>query len=361
MKVAIDARPLVSGDSVRGIGVYTRELVDAFKKGNKKFSVLDNDFNSKEFSKFDLIHFTSFNPYIISVPFTKPKNTKFILTIYDLIPLIYPAHYPSGIRGGIRWTLNKYFIKKNVDAILTISETSKKDICRFLGIDPKKVFVTHLAPRDMFKKITNTTILYSIVVKYNLPKKFALYVGDINYNKNIPNLIKACQLCGTPLVIVGKQAKDIEQLTQQVPNGPQDVARKIFGRSHPQLSHLENLRKLVDDRNVTRLGFVPDEELVDIYNLASVYCQASFAEGFGLPVLEAMACGTQVAISNTHSLSEIAGSAAEYFDPNNVSDISKALQKAIDNKFNVAAQAKKFSWEKTATQTLEAYRDILGS
>ena len=106
---------------------------------------------------------------------------------------------------------------------------------------------------------------------------------------------------------------------------------------------------------------MPDEELVDIYNLASVYCQASFAEGFGLPVLEAMACGTQVAISNTHSLSEIAGSAAEYFDPNNVSDISKALQKAIDNKFNVAAQAKKFSWEKTATQTLEAYRDILGS
>ncbi len=353
MKVAIDARPLVSGDSVRGIGVYTRELVDAFKKGNKKFSVLDNDFNSKEFSKFDLIHFTSFNPYIISVPFTKPKNTKFILTIYDLIPLIYPAHYPSGIRGGIRWTLNKYFIKKNVDAILTISETSKKDICRFLGIDPKKVFVTHLAPRDMFKKITNTTILYSIVVKYNLPKKFALYVGDINYNKNIPNLIKACQLCGTPLVIVGKQAKDIEQLTQQVPNGPQDVARKIFGRSHPQLSHLENLRKLVDDRNVTRLGFVPDDDLVKIYNLASVYIQPSIYEGFGLPAVEAVSCKTPIVLVRSQCMVEVMGDEFSYCDFDAVS-----LSKAISNPNINKKLPRTYSWEKTAKETWKVYENV---
>jgi len=304
MKIAIDTRPLVSGDSVRGIGVYTRELVNGFKKSKKGFTVLDDDFNSKEFSKFDLIHFTSFNPYIVSIPFVKPKNTKFILTIYDLIPLIYPAHYPPGIKGGIRWILNKYLIKKNVDAILTISETSKKDICRFLGVDPNIVHVVYLAPRDIFKPISNTSILYSIEVKYKLLKKFVLYVGDVNYNKNIPGLVKACALAKLPLVIVGKQAKEIESL---------DL-------NHPELRHLKN----IDWTGVVRLGFVPNEDLVAIYNLATVYIQPSLYEGYGLPAVEANACKIPMVLVRSQCMVEIMGDEFSYCN-SDAESISKAI------------------------------------
>ncbi|QQG42223.1 MAG: glycosyltransferase family 4 protein [Candidatus Woesebacteria bacterium] len=340
MKIAIDARPLVSGDSVRGIGVYTRELVDAFKKSKKEFSVLDHNFDNIEISKFDLIHFTSFNPYIISVPFIKPKNTKFVLTIYDLIPLIYPAHYPSGIRGGIRWTLNKFLIKKNIDAILTISETSKKDICRFLGVDPDIVHVVYLAPRPVFRKLDTGKDCITpcgkseIKKKYNLPDRFALYVGDVNYNKNIPGLVKACVLAKLPLVIAGKQAKEIENL---------DL-------NHPELKHLKN----IDWTGVIRLGFVPDIDLAAIYNLAYVFVQPSFYEGFGLGVLEAIACGTPVVASKTQALVEIAEGAATFVNPDNSEDMAIGLK-------NLAKSPKlprTYSWEKTAKETWEVYQNV---
>ena len=103
---------------------------------------------------------------------------------------------------------------------------------------------------------------------------------------------------------------------------PQNLIRKIIGIPHPQLKHLELLEKLFQDKNVIRLGYVSDEEKIDVLNLASVYCQPSFAEGFGIPVLEAMACGTQVAVSNTHSLPEIAGDEAEYFNPYNITEMA---------------------------------------
>src|SRR3990167_6240819 len=138
MKIAIDAGPLTSGHSVRGIGTYTRELL-------KATGLKGVDVGKFGLGKFDLVHFTSFNPFFISLPYSKPENTKFVITIYDLITLIYPDHYKPGIRGGINFLINKFLIKRNVDAVITISETSKKDICRFLGISPEKVHVIHLA------------------------------------------------------------------------------------------------------------------------------------------------------------------------------------------------------------------------
>lgn len=334
MKIAIDARPLVSGDSVRGIGVYTRELVNEFKKSKKEFTVLDRDFDNKEISKFDLVHFTSFNPYIISVPFTKPKNTKFVLTIYDLIPLIYPAHYPSGLKGGIKWTLNKFLIKKNIDAILTISETSKKDICRFLGVDPDIVHVVYLAPRPVFRKLEIGKWKLEIKKKYGLPDRFALYVGDVNYNKNIPGLVKACTLAKLPLVIAGKQAKEIENL---------DL-------NHSELKHLKN----IDWIGVTRLGFVPDTDLAAIFNLAYVFVQPSFYEGFGLGVLEAIACGTPVVASKTQALVEIAEGAATFVNPYSSEDMATGLKNLVKS----PKLPRTYSWEKTADETWKVYENV---
>lgn len=319
-RIAIDIGPLSSGDSVRGIGVYTRELLKALKMDGVDVSKID-------LGKYDVVHFTRFNPFRISVPFTKPKKTKFILTIYDLIPLIYPVHYPSGIKGWIKWQINKYLINKNVDAIITISETSKKDICRFLGVIPQKVFVTYLAPRKIFKKLSNPT--YPM-----LPKHFVLYVGDVNYNKNIPNLVKACKIANIPLVIAGRQASMIEKM---------DL-------NHPELSHLKN----IDWTGVTRLGFVADQDLVKIYNLASVYIQPSFYEGFGLPAVEAVACSTPLVVAKSQCMVEILGDDFSYCDPNDVESMAKAILNPNINK----KLPRDYSWKNTAKETLKVYGHV---
>lgn len=326
-KIAIDLGPLTSGDSVRGIGVYTRELLKALKMDGV-------DVLSVDLSGYDIVHFTRFNPFKISVPFTKPKNTKFILTVYDLIPLIYPKHYPSGVKGKIRFFINKYLINKNIDAIITISETSKKDICRFLGVNPKKVFVTYLAPRPIFKKMTDGNWRTEIVKRYNLPERFALYVGDVNYNKNIPNLITACKLAKIPLVIAGKQAAELQKLNMD----------------HPELCHLKNL----DWSNIVRLGFVPDTDLVKIYNLASVYVQPSLYEGFGLPVLEALACSVPVVTTKTQCLVEILGDDFEYVDAKSPEDIARGILSPNKNR----RLSGSYSWGKTGTETMDVYKAL---
>ena len=320
MKIAIDSGPLKSGDSVRGIGVYTRELL-------KAINLEAIDATNSDLSSYDIVDFTAFNPFRISVPFRKPKNTKFILTVYDLIPLIYKEHYPPGIKGWLRWQINKYLIHKNIDAIITISETSKKDICRFLEIDPSKVFVTYLAPRSIFKKLNTGAFKVEIKKRYELPDRFALYVGDINYNKNIPNLVTACKLAKIPLVIVGKQIKDIDKMDF----------------NHPELSHL----KSVNFNEVCKLGFVPDEDLVKIYNLAQVYIQPSLYEGFGLPVLEALACNLPVVATKTQCLVEVLGSDFEYVDAYNVKDIARGILRPNKNK----KLSRNYSWDKTAKET----------
>lgn len=329
MKIAIDSGPLSTGHKVRGIGTYVRLLTSNLNN----VDVLDFS-KTETLDQYNLIHFTSFKPFEISLPLFKPKRTKYILTVYDLIPLIYPKNYPLGVKGWIRWNVNKYLIRKNVDAIITISETSKKDICRFIGIDPNLVFVTYLAARPIFKKLNDGKWKADINKKYDLPNNFVLYVGDVNYNKNIPNLVTACEKAKVSLVIAGKQAKQIESENLR----------------HPELKHLMD----VDWSGVKRLGFVPDEDLSKIYNLASVYIQPSFYEGFGLPVLEALACGTPLAVSKNQCHVEILGSNFDYFDPKNVDSMVDAIKKPNKGKKPI----RKYSWEVVARETQEIYGKI---
>ncbi len=351
LKVAIDSGPLSGGDSVRGIGVYVRELTKVLK------NVDIVDISKSNLEEYNIVHLTRFNPFRVSVPFKKPQNTKFVLTIYDLIPLIYPNNYPPGVKGSAKWLINKFLINKNVDAVITISETSKKDICRFTGIDPDKVFVTYLAPRKIFKKISNTSVLLDCAMRYKLPKKFVLYVGDVNYNKNIPNLIKACKVASKSLVIAGKQALDIEDLgaNREILKGPMDYLRFLLGRPHPELVHHKELHmEFQENKEIHRLGFVPENDLAKIYNLASVYVQPSFYEGFGFPILEAIACGTPVAVSQNQCHVEILGSEFDYFDPKNPESIAKALISPNGNR----KLPRPYSWEATAKETLKVYAKI---
>jgi len=376
-RVAIDTGPLNSGHSVRGIGVNTRELMNGFKKldekdfiiGRDKIKIEAVDFSKTDLSKFDIVHYPYFHPFFPIIPPSKPAK-KVVLTIHDLIPLIYPKNYPSGLKGKLNLLIQKKRLKY-VDAIITISETSKKDIIKFLGVPSQKVHVIYLAQREIFKQIKDRDILDRIKRKYKLPNKFVLYVGDVNYNKNIPTLIKACKLIRTPLVIVGKQARNIESMRMELMDirGPRDWIRFLFNKPHPELAHYETLLNgFKNGSDIYRLGFVPDEDLVAIHNLASVYVQPSYYEGFGLPLLETMASGTPVVASKIGAHKEIAGDAVLYFNPKSVKNLVRVLKKVLGDRNmrerlieNGFKKSSEYSWEKTVKEVLDVYKKVLAT
>ncbi len=329
-RIGFVTSPLTSGHAVRGVGFYVKRLLPELKKqaASLGFEIMEiGNYLEIRNSKLEIIHYPFFDLFWHTLPIFKPVKT--VVTIHDVITLEFPDHYPSGLRGWFNLQLQKLALS-GVEQVITDSYASVKSIHKYLGVPHEKLKLVYLAADEKFKPIKAKS-------KYKLPDKFVLYVGDVNWNKNIPSLVKACEQINYQLVIVGKQAAEVEKL---------DL-------NHAELRHLQG----VDWSKVMRLGFVSDDDLVAIYNLAKVYCQPSFAEGFGLPVLEAMACGTAVACSQTSSLPEIAGEAATYFDPYNVLEMARSLVKATPRGGQI--QAKKFSWAQTASQTLDVYQQLL--
>lgn len=347
MRIAIVGGASKKNDSFRGIGVQNSELFRALKleAGNDlEITEINSDFN---YSEFDIVHFSAFRPFFISVPFFKPKNTKFVLTIHDMHPLIYPEHFPSGIKGMVRFLINKFLIWKNVDQIITISETSKKDICRFLKVDPNMVSVIYLAPKPDHKVLKRGKWVQETLKKYRLPSKFGFYLGDINYVKNIPRIIKACKKIDLPVIFVGKQINEIEKM---------DL-------NHPENSHLKPVYKdIVNSKLVIRLGFLSDEELNKILNLSVCMLFPSFYEGFGLSVVHGFASGSPVIAGKTQTLVEVGGEACLYVDPYSIDDIAEKVNMFVKSESlrqeyikKGLERVKKFSWKKAAKETLEVY------
>lgn len=330
-RVYLVTSPLINGHAVRGVGFYTKRLLAHLELQGSHFNIelVDNP------NKADLIHYPFFDLFDQSLPILKLKKT--VVTVHDVIPLEFSSHYPLGISSQINLHLQKLALSQ-VDRVITDSYASVQGIHKYLGVSHEKIKLVYLAADEIFKPIEQKSVLEKVKQKYQLPDKFVLYVGDVGWNKNLSGLIKAAGIVGWPLVLVGKNALEIDKL---------DL-------SHPELQHLQGL---FTDK-ILRLGYVSDIDLVSIYNLAYVYCQPSFAEGFGLPVLEALACDCPVACSNSHSLPEIGGSAVAYFDPHKTEDIVVALKKAKAR--NNLMQAAKFSWEKTASETIMVYQEVFG-
>lgn len=343
IKVTIVEKNLSNIDQFRGIGVHTKELL----KELKRIEGLDICLKNNLAEKSDIFHFLKFNPYFINIPFL--KKAKYIITIHDLIPLIFKDKYQPGMKGSIKFLINRFLINK-VDAVITISETSKKDIARILKVNPQKIFVTYLAPREIFRKITDEKKLERISQKYALPSKFVLYVGDVNYNKNLFSLAMACKKINIPLVIVGKQARNENIDKDNIENRP----------------FIEFLAKFGRDKNIYRLGYVDDADLVCIYNLASVYCQPSFYEGFSLPVIEALASGLPVVASKIQVHSEMFKDSVVYADPKRYLDLAEKIEKVLtDKKLRETLikkgfeKVKNYSWKKTAEDTYKVYKSLI--
>ncbi len=344
IKVAIDISPLSGASKFRGIGRYSVNLIEALKK-TKKLEVLEiSDKNSKP--EIDIVHYPFFDFYFLSLPLYKKAKT--VITIHDCTPLVFPQNFPAGIRGKIKFFIQKFSLK-TVSAVITDSESSKTDIIKFLSIPEERVFRIYLAADCLYRQITvKEEEKKKLFNKYRLNKNFIMYVGDINYNKNLPNIIKAFAQAkiDLDLVLIGKAFENSAQ---------------------PEVKELRSLIKelKIQDR-VKILGFVSDQELVVFYTLAVVYCQPSLYEGFGLQILEAMACGCPVLTSNVSSLPEVAGEAAVLVDPGSINQIAQGVERLTldqDLKRKIIklglAQAEKFSWNKTAQETIKVYEKIL--
>lgn len=351
MNIAIDISPLndtrLLSHRVRGTGFYLSNL----KKALLEFFP-DNEYQffgrgDKIDNKTDLVHYPYFEPFFLTLPsFEKHKR---VVTVHDLTPLVFPEHFPSGIRGKIKWQIQKMNLLKS-DKILTDSQSSKEDIAKFAGISEDKIDVAYLAAGEEFIKTENLKLKTEILKKYNLPKKFILYVGDATWNKNLPRLIKAINKTNIPLVMVGKT-----------------LSEENFDKTNPWNQDLVKTQQLITDNdNIKALGFVPTEDLVVLYNLATAFTMPSIYEGFGLPILEAMASGCPVITTKEGSLPEVAGGAAYYVDAYDTDSIAKGISEVFENpklqkelSEKGIIQAKKFTWKKTAAQTLKAYERVL--
>lgn len=350
-KIAIDISPTQDANSTRGVGFYTKHLVDALQhevKSNPDYHNFQIDLIEKcklKIDNYDLVHYPYFDPFKLTLP---PKKIPTIVTVHDLIPRLYRSSYPVGIKGELKWLMQNTRLKK-VDYIITDSHTSKYSIKDLVNYPVDHIYTIYLAADSSFSQIKNKKLLAKVKLKYKLPDKFVLYVGDINWNKNIPRLVKTCLSLEYPLVIVGSAATR------------SDVSDHPWNKD---LLWLQSIAlKYQSTRALTLTGFVPDQDIPPIYNLATIYCQPSIAEGFGLPVLEAMACGCPVAYSLSSSLEEIVDYHGQPFNPNSSASLSQALKTLWTNpslRKKLSLQALKysqtFSWNLTAKQTLAVYK-----
>ena len=344
MKVAIDTSPTKNDHRFRGIGSFTLNLVSALKGISQDLEIELFD-NSASAPDADIIHYPYFDLFFHTLPIK--KKAKRVVTIHDVIPLVFPNYFPVGLKGFISLFFQKWALK-NVDAVICDSKASACDIAQRLSFPKDKIHVIYLAAGFNFRPLDDQKLLLDVKTKYNLPKKFILYVGDVNWNKNIDNLLAAVTLAKVNLVMVGAA---------------------LVNKSLRETRQIEKIiKKLGLSPKIIRTGFVPEEDLIALYNLADLTVLPSFYEGFGLPVIESMACGTPVVCSSKGSLVEIAGPAF-ICDPTNPEDVSEKFnsviklstikRKKIETK--CLEHAAKFTWQKVAAETIKVYQSLLNA
>jgi glycosyltransferase involved in cell wall biosynthesis len=282
-----------------------------------------------------------FSPYYKIPLFTK---TKTILSIFDVTYLLVEP-YDTYFRSKLYL---KNFIKlasKKAKKIITCSNYTKNDLLKILDLPKEKIEVAYLGVSSKFKIIHEKNKMELVKKKYGIDNKYILYVGNLKPHKNVKRLIDAYNLLPETikreynLVLAGEQSKSLTKGNKQL--GLRDLQFIIF------------------------VGHILDEDLPALYGSAELFVFPSLYEGFGLPPLEAMACGCPVVSSNTSSMPEVLGDATLFFNPCHVEEMSLAMRKMLEdenlrNKFRQKGleRAKLFTFEKTAKRILDVFESV---
>jgi glycosyltransferase involved in cell wall biosynthesis len=367
----------------RGIGRYVYELNRCFSNIENKNVVIDNfdytDFKLPDFlertikslpfgrqtvrqqlvypfqlnkgkvGRFDLLHF----PAHMDAPSWSPKP--YLVTVLDLIPLVCRDLYQAEIatwRFKLARQLELSGIKK-AHKIIAISESTAKDLTKILNIPAEKIRVTPLGvATDFFREVTEAerlNVLKRYSIEYN--RQILLYLGGIDARKNVPALIEL-----------------IEELVLHTSNPPTLVlaGKMEDDRNYPSL--LDRIDNSKAKEYIYLLGYIPDHDVRGLLSATTAFVFPSFYEGFGLPPLEAMASGVPVVCAKTSSLTEVVGDDGFWFNPNNIKtaipDLIKLLNSPeLRNEYKIRGKnrATQFSWENTATKTLNIYEEALST
>jgi len=371
MKIAIDAR--LFGPEGTGIGKYIERLLENLeiideeneyfvvlrkanypfynpKKANFRKSVADVKWYSVGEQlllpavllkiKPDLVHFPHFN-----VPLLYPG--KFVVTIHDLITSQFNSaatthSVPIHLLKSLGYEMTVRSAAARAQRILTPSKIVKNKVQKEFSLPENKLVTTYEAVDNIFLEAPNEKISQGkerqLLAKYGIKKPFLLSVGSAYPHKNLTRLVEALPgLSKVNLVYVGSRNSFVDRL-------------------------IEKARQFGVEKRLFVVGFVPQDELVDLYKLAVCYVAPSLSEGFGLPALEAMAVGCPVAASNIEVFKEIYGEAPIYFNPRKPEDIAEKISQVAESREQRAGlrkkgfeQVKKYSWKKMAEETLAVY------
>ena len=283
----------------------------------------------------DLIFLPNLN--IISLP----TNIPTILTVHDLSWYHFPEFYSLKMRLWHKLLNPKYLIKK-CHTLITPSNATKQDLLNTYSVQSSLINIIPHGISSAFHPEMESRD-HGIRSRLKLPKRFALFVGTLEPRKNILSVIEAIKQYrelsrdDLHLVLVGSWGWNTNELR-----------RRLWRKDVHSWVH--------------KLGYIKSEDIPAIYRSATIFVWPSFYEGFGLPVLEALACGTPVITSHVSSMPEIAENSAIYIDPFNIQDITNAIKSVVQSKplldqlrKNGLEQAKKFTWEKTAKETIKLF------
>ncbi len=367
MRIGIDARML----RYSGIGKYIRNLIENLAGIDRKNQYIlfckEADLGvckiNQENFHFQVVRAPLFSlREQLSLPFMIKKNrldifhtphfnlplflpAKRMVTIHDLIPLIFPE-------AGFSWLARTYYRFMNSQAtkrarkIIVDSKNTKRDLIKFFKVPEGKIEVIYGAVSERFRPVNDAELLEKAKRRLDITKNFLLYVGLKERRKNLVSLIKVLEIL--------RRKMDF------------DIQLVIVGKEDPRFTQAEETAKELDlVEEVLSLGEVSNEDLVLLYNAAQVFVFPSLYEGFGLPPLEAMACGTPVISSNTSSLPEVLGDTAILIDPHDINEWAEKIREVLTDeelreklKRKGLERVKKFSWGRTAQDTLKVYESL---
>lgn len=365
MRIAVDAHAI--GRHLTGNEVYVRNLLNGFAAvdGRSEFIAYLSVQEAEAWipSRFTVRRISG-NPFVrlgcdlsqklqrdrpdlLHVQYTAPLfcPVPVVVSVHDVSFLEHPEYFPATRSLQLRWTVRRTIARAS--RILTGSEFSRDAIARAYHLDPRRISVVPNAASAGFRPVHREASARVVLGQFRINRPFVLSVGDLQPRKNQIGLIDA-------------------------------FARLL--RSHPQLPHnlvlagkdtwfsgrvTEAANKSGVRERIQFTGFVTDDDLLHLYNACDCFVFPSYYEGFGLPVLEAMACGRAVACSNTSALPEVADGAGLLFDPHSADEIARAMRDLlIDPELRARMErlgmqrSTRFSWQKSAQQTLRIYREV---